>query len=239
MSDDDGQIPLIRRWGGRQQWDIDAWRQRTSALLDQASDSLSNATPARMYYRDLDAPARRDREVVDQWNEEPDWWTNEAQMAAASRIASAPTLFQRCCSRIRPPTAVPVLLWLYPISLFIGQLFLAPYLSMERHMAVLELKYPIIPDAWWLFATSGPIQEEYRRRQSQHDLESWIDREREIAWGYLLRNIGPIAGAADGLIIASPSRAETLFEPDYYVRIGSGLQIAADGSSLPGRAMLR
>ncbi|CAD6564151.1 MAG: hypothetical protein TREMPRED_003889 [Tremellales sp. Tagirdzhanova-0007] len=47
-------------------------------------------------------------------------------------------------------------------------------------------------------------------------LNSWIDVESVRARELLLRNIGPVAGALDGAVIASPSRGETDELPDYY-----------------------
>ena len=55
------------------------------------------------------------------------------------------------------------------------------------------------------------------RDASKSNLQSWINAEKEIALERLLMNIGPVVGAKDGLVIASPSRGEDPELPDYYV----------------------
>ncbi|EIW71627.1 hypothetical protein TREMEDRAFT_37964 [Tremella mesenterica DSM 1558] len=47
-------------------------------------------------------------------------------------------------------------------------------------------------------------------------LDSWIQSERTIARQRIGRNIGPILGAGEGLIVASPSWGQYQDEPDYY-----------------------
>jgi hypothetical protein len=49
-------------------------------------------------------------------------------------------------------------------------------------------------------------------------LSDWVNGQEKIALSAILQNVGPAAGAADGLIIASPSRKGSADEPDYYVR---------------------
>ena len=53
----------------------------------------------------------------------------------------------------------------------------------------------------------------------EQDLTTWIRAERKFATKMMLRNIGPIAGAKEGLVIASPSWGQYEDEPDYYVII--------------------
>lgn len=45
------------------------------------------------------------------------------------------------------------------------------------------------------------------------DLIEWVKKHESISIAAILKNIGPAAGASDGLIIASPSTQD----PDYYV----------------------
>lgn len=47
------------------------------------------------------------------------------------------------------------------------------------------------------------------------EFEQWIHSQRQLAWNGVLANIGPAAGAMDGLVIASPSKGEPN-QPDYY-----------------------
>ncbi len=56
----------------------------------------------------------------------------------------------------------------------------------------------------------------HSRARLQHcDLTGWINNQETVSLAAILKNIGPAAGAIDGLIIASPSRKN----PDYYVRV--------------------
>lgn len=52
-------------------------------------------------------------------------------------------------------------------------------------------------------------------------LDSWIRAEASVAWDRVLENIGPAAGAPDGVVIASPSTGGD-DEPDYYVSAVGG-----------------
>lgn len=57
-------------------------------------------------------------------------------------------------------------------------------------------------------------------------IDSWIKKEAHSALRAVLANIGPAAGAADGIVVASPSTGDA-DEPDYYVRQhGAGERIA-------------
>lgn len=53
--------------------------------------------------------------------------------------------------------------------------------------------------------------------ESIDSLEQWATSEAKVAWNHILSNIGPVTGAADGIVIASPSTGEQ-GEPDYFVR---------------------
>lgn len=47
-------------------------------------------------------------------------------------------------------------------------------------------------------------------------LDSWAAAETKVAWKHILANVGPAAGAEDGVVIASPSTGSN-HEPDYFV----------------------
>lgn len=49
-------------------------------------------------------------------------------------------------------------------------------------------------------------------------LDKWATAEAKVAWNHILANIGPAAGAWDGIVIASPSTGQNN-EPDYFVRV--------------------
>ncbi|KAK4687124.1 glucoamylase, partial [Tremellales sp. Uapishka_1] len=63
-----------------------------------------------------------------------------------------------------------------------------------------------------IYRQETPDWELHLDTSGQDNLTRWIQRETPLALNLLLSNIGPPAGAKDGLIIASPSRSE----PDYY-----------------------
>lgn len=65
---------------------------------------------------------------------------------------------------------------------------------------------------------------------TESSLDKWAAAEAKVAWNQILANIGPAAGAADGVVIASPSTGEHN-EPDYFV---SHSHSPADRSSTPG-----
>jgi len=50
------------------------------------------------------------------------------------------------------------------------------------------------------------------------DVDKWLENEAHAALRSVIANIGPVAGAEDGIVIASPSKGGK-DEPDYYVRI--------------------
>lgn len=51
------------------------------------------------------------------------------------------------------------------------------------------------------------------------ELSAWIETEIVVARRGVLANIGPGCGANDGLVIASPSKAEAADIPDYHVSL--------------------
>jgi hypothetical protein len=55
-------------------------------------------------------------------------------------------------------------------------------------------------------------------------IDSWIKKEAHSALRAVLANIGPVVGAADGIVVASPSTGDSEDEPDYYVRREQGEQ---------------
>ncbi len=48
-------------------------------------------------------------------------------------------------------------------------------------------------------------------------MDGWIAGQERVAWREMVRNVGPAAGAADGAVVASPSKGQWEDEPDYYV----------------------
>lgn len=61
------------------------------------------------------------------------------------------------------------------------------------------------------------------------------DKLRRTAFDGILANIGPPAGANDGIVIASPSKGDRPGEPDYYVSLVSQVdtaQMTADTCSV-------
>jgi hypothetical protein len=87
----------------------------------------------------------------------------------------------------------------------------------QLHIALLCHTNPTIAQTWRLIAPSSAV-EQYRASVKRKELNRWIEEERVIAWNRITTNIGPAAGASDGIIIASPSSGQHLTEPDYYVR---------------------
>lgn len=70
---------------------------------------------------------------------------------------------------------------------------------------------------WWSAGDGRRTCRDGRRRDSGSDIDGWIERQEAISYDKILRNIGPAAGARDGLVIASPSRGQP-GQPDYFVR---------------------
>jgi hypothetical protein len=71
-------------------------------------------------------------------------------------------------------------------------------------------------------------------------LDQWIANQKPMALKRILDNIGSTADAKDGLVIASPSTADTEDEPDYFVSSSSQVSgCTADGHrSIPGQETL-
>lgn len=128
----------------------------------------------------------------------------------------APRLFRR--SRV-----YPVLLKIGTVCFFnaalqiIGLLFVLPTTSLDTHMMMLEEGNVVVRNMWWMYASSRATQVEYHRRARRRELDGWVRQETAVAWDRMLRNIGPVGGAGDGVVVASPSSGGTPNEPDYYV----------------------
>ena len=94
---------------------------------------------------------------------------------------------------------------------------LAVRIPTEGHISIMDHPNNFVSQAWRIaIAPTSAIQqrEAHRRRK---ELDTWIEGQRVIAWEQIASNIGPAAGAGDGIIIASPSAGKLLTEPDYYV----------------------
>jgi hypothetical protein len=89
-------------------------------------------------------------------------------------------------------------------------------IPIQQHVALLRHTNPAIAQTWQFIAPSTAV-DQYRALVKGKELDKWIEEERVIAWNRITNNIGPAAGASDGIIIASPSSGQHLTEPDYYV----------------------
>jgi hypothetical protein len=87
---------------------------------------------------------------------------------------------------------------------------------IQHQIALLSHANPAIAQTWQFIAPS-PAVDRYRALVKRKELDKWIEEERVIAWNRITKNIGPAAGASDGIVIASPSSGQHLTEPDYYV----------------------
>jgi hypothetical protein len=87
---------------------------------------------------------------------------------------------------------------------------------IQHQIALLSHTNPAIAQTWRFIAPS-PAVDQYRAMVKRKELDRWIEEERGIAWNRITNNIGPAAGASDGIVIASPSSGQHLTEPDYYV----------------------
>ncbi|WVQ95970.1 hypothetical protein IAU59_003069 [Kwoniella sp. CBS 9459] len=67
----------------------------------------------------------------------------------------------------------------------------------------------------WLTIALAFIRSSYDAAAGE-TLPEWMAVERDLAVERILSNIGPIVGAKDGLVVASPSRREREDLPDYY-----------------------
>jgi hypothetical protein len=98
--------------------------------------------------------------------------------------------------------------------------FTTAQLPEKHHLALLGHPSTLLAKTWRFIAPSSAVSQ-YRTLAKRKDLERWIEEEKEIAWNRISSNIGPAAGASDGIVIASPSSGQHLTEPDYYVRLSS------------------
>ena len=87
---------------------------------------------------------------------------------------------------------------------------------IQHHIALLSHTNPAIAQTWRFIAPSSAV-DQYRAHVKRKELDRWIEEERVIAWNRITNNIGPAAGASDGIVIASPSSGQHLTEPDYFV----------------------
>jgi len=87
---------------------------------------------------------------------------------------------------------------------------------IQHHIALLSHTNQAIAQTWQLLAPP-PALDQYRAHVKRKELDRWIEEERVFAWARITNNIGPAAGAGDGIVIASPSAGQHLTEPDYYV----------------------
>lgn len=123
------------------------------------------------------------------------------------------------------PRVYPILVrirnvfWVNAILQIVGLLFVMPTTSLEKHMSMLEDTNVVIRNMWWMYACSGAIQTEYHRRATRRELDGWVEEEKGVAWDRLLRNIGPVVGVEEGVIVASPSDGSVPTEPDYHVSL--------------------
>ena len=100
-------------------------------------------------------------------------------------------------------------------------------LPIQQHIALLSHSSPIIAQTWRFVAPPTAV-DRHEATAKRKDLDRWIEEERVMAWNRISSNIGPAAGANDGVIIASPSSGQHLTEPDYYVRILSYIYSGID-----------
>lgn len=85
---------------------------------------------------------------------------------------------------------------------------------------------------WWTAGKWGLACRDPRQR-GRDELGEWMQRQEAISYDKILRNIGPAAGAGDGLVIASPSHGEP-GQPDYFVSHTIRWALTTDHST-PGR----
>jgi hypothetical protein len=93
---------------------------------------------------------------------------------------------------------------------------LTAQIPTQHHVALLSHTNSAIAQSWRFVAPSSAV-DQYQALVKRKELDRWIEEERVIAWNRVTNNIGPAAGAGDGIIIASPSSGQHLTEPDYYV----------------------
>lgn len=94
-------------------------------------------------------------------------------------------------------------------------------LPTRYHLALMSRTNPAIAHTWRFIAPPSAVDTR-RALSKRKELDRWIEDQRVIAWNRISTNIGPAAGASDGIIVASPSSGQHLTEPDYYVCPHSG-----------------
>jgi hypothetical protein len=80
---------------------------------------------------------------------------------------------------------------------------------IQHHVALLSHTNPAIAQTWQFIAPSSAV-DQYQALVKRKELDRWIEEERGIAWNRITNNIGPAAGASDGIVIASPSSGQHL-----------------------------
>jgi hypothetical protein len=103
------------------------------------------------------------------------------------------------------------------IIMGIGSLWImAGQLPHAYHVTCMDHHSPVVAQVWRFIAPTAAV-DQWQSHAKCNELERWIKEEQVIAWAKISSNIGPAAGASDGIIIASPSAGQRLTEPDYYV----------------------
>jgi hypothetical protein len=116
-------------------------------------------------------------------------------------------------------------IWTFNVIVFGYLLLFRPFSStitrkpLETHLSYMTHSNPLISIPWrWVFAPPEATRE-YMILEKRRDLDFWIEGEKKLAWEKIAGNIGPSAGAGDGIVIASPSIGDVASEPDYYVSL--------------------
>ena len=98
----------------------------------------------------------------------------------------------------------------------------APQNKLRSHF--IKREWPFFAALVVFYFILGPSQspisstlQSWRSPSQNTEMDRWIDVEKRVALERILRNIGPVVGAKDGLVVASPSQGETDDIPDYYV----------------------
>lgn len=94
---------------------------------------------------------------------------------------------------------------------------LAGQIPLEFHVTGMGYPNTVVSQLWQFTFASLAAIDHHSAHGRRKELDTWIEEERVIAWNRITSNIGPVAGAGDGIIIASPSAGKLLTEPDYYV----------------------
>jgi hypothetical protein len=85
------------------------------------------------------------------------------------------------------------------------------------HLRILNHNASFVGQTWKLVIAPSDAVHHHQAAHERKNLEKWILHEKSVAWDMISRNMGPAAGACDGIVIASPSAGRSVTEPDYYV----------------------